>query len=109
MPTYMSAVPRSTVGQGDGAAEHIGDVPSPLQRRAGSGVALVRLLELTGRPGCESEQRRYRSAPEKIVLGHEMKCPPGIGDGVGHLAQQQGVARAVHGHRTGKTATLQVV
>ena len=88
MPTYMSAVPRSTgcallrrqlqspligahglaettlrnpyIRQGDGAPDYVRDVPGLLHTRHALGIRPVRCLEIPARPGCESQERRRR-------------------------------------------------
>ena len=95
-PTYMSAVPGSTVHrgrrpaaersrrwqriaeatlgeadvcQGDRAAEDVGDVPGPLQPVDAGGVGAVGGLEVAVAPGREPGQGRGAGAGEVVAVG----------------------------------------
>ena len=125
IPTYMSAVPRSTgpsvlvrelqgllvgahrvaepalgdpdVGQRDRAPEYVGQVTRSLHARRALGVRRVGCLEIAARPGREPDQRRGRSTPDVVVLVEEVQSPLGVGDRAWKIAQHQRQPGAVDG------------
>src|SRR4028118_840753 len=66
------------IGRSHCAPDRVGDVPGPLQNRHALGIGPVSCLEIPARPGCESQERRCRSAPEMVVLRQEADPPPRV-------------------------------
>ena len=75
------------ISQGDCATDCVRDVPGLLHTSHAIGKHPVCCLEIPARPGCESQERRCRSAPEMVVLRYEVEHPPGVFHGAGHIAQ----------------------
>ena len=92
------------ISQSDCAIDCVRDVPGQLHTSHAIGKHPVCCLEIPARPGCESQERRCRSAPEMVVLRYEVERPPGVFHGGGHIAPSQGQSGTVHGDRTRETA-----
>src|SRR5205823_10414483 len=88
------------IRQADRGAECVGDVPSSLQTRLTTRPRLVRSLEIPARPGGKSQESGGPSAPEMVVLRHQVERPLGMDHGRGDIAQSQGKASTMHGDRT---------
>ena len=90
--------------QGDCAIDCVRDVPGLLQTRHAIGIRPVRCLEISARPGCESQEPRCPSARQMVVLRCEVERAPGICHGPWHIAPSQGQSGTGNRDRTRETA-----
>jgi hypothetical protein len=97
------------VGQRDRAAEDVGDVPGPPQPLGSDGVGTVRGLELAVTPEGEPHEGRRPGSGEVVAVGGTVDRPPGVADGGGGVAPDQGQGGAVHLDRPGKARQLSLV
>ena len=137
MPTYMSAVPRSTVPslvggesqrllvgaqrlaqatlgdpdvrQRDRAAEDVSDVPGPPQPLGSDRVGPVRGLEVAASPAREPREGRCPGSGEVVLFSRTVDRPLGVVDGGGSVASNQGQGGPVHLDHRGKALELALV
>lgn len=99
----------SNVRQGHGTPDGIGDMAGLEKARHASGIRLMRGLEISARPPCETEQRGSAATAEMVVFRGEVESPPRMLLGQAEFAHQQRVAGTMDGDCTRETAELLLV